>query len=605
MPVTKKRKKAKARPLKAAMPKDVEEAILLVKKNERDEAARRLRDVLQRRPKDAHAHLGMAMIALHMAQNMDGLRLVRAALELGLDSSEAHRLHGIALNELGAQAAAVDALKACLQRAPDDYHALCHIAKALNTLGRYEESLGHIEAALRARPDDPLPLNELLSAARQLGYWDRAHLALEALTRIADREIAQGRMSSLAPFTGVTAGIPASLHRRIAKTWAAHTGTTDKKRPRPKVRPKDVLHVAYLSPDLNGHPVGMLMAPVFESHDRTRVRVSAIALKSAVDATTERIREGADAFLCAHAMDDDELEAWIRGHEVDILVDCAGYTLQNRNAVLAREPAPIRVHYLGYPGTLGPIVDYHLTVEARDPLETEAYEEPLVWLPRTFVAPDRLPEPESKPSRAQLGLPEDRRLFGFLGAHYRIEAQVWDAWMQILDQAPEVDLILMDGPARPRLEGRARDAGHRERLRFLPRSLLSQSWAQTLLDLYLDTFVVSAGTGGIVTVYSGVPLLTVKGPKPESRTGAAVVSAMGRPDMAADDRAAYVARAIELGRDFDQLVELRRDFKARRTTAPLFDTPAFARDLEDAYEQMWRRALEGRPFESFRVSPPE
>ncbi len=607
MPATKKRKKAKAPPrAPLRMPEDVKSAIALATGGDYDGAAVRLRDVLEKRPRDAHAHQGMAIVALNLAQNHDGLKLVQSAMTLGLDSAEIHRLRGIALNELGAHAASVEAFERSLAREPDNYHSRCHIAKVLNTLRRYEEALGHAEAALRQRPDDPMPVNELLGAARQLGLWDRAELALKTMMRIAEREVAQGRMSSLTPFAGVVCGVPAELHNRIARSWARFQGTSTKSQPRPPVRPKDVLHVAYLSPDLNVHPVGMLLEPVFRWHDRERVTVSALSLKNAYDRITERIEASADHFVAAHRMDDNELEAWIRENEVDVLVDCAGYTLQNRNAVLVREPAPIRVHYLGYPGTLGTrLVDYHLTVEARDPVDTEAYDEALVFLPGSFVAPDSLPRPEVLPTRLSHGLPADRRLFGFLGVHYRIEPRVWAAWMEILRAAPEVDLVLMDGPARPRLETRAREAGFADRLHFLPHALLSKTWSQVMLDLYLDTFVVTAGTGGIITVYSGVPLLTVKGPKPESRTGAAVVSALGRPDMAVDDEAAYVARAIELGRDGASLRALRRDFEARRATAPLFDAPRFARDLEDAYRQMWDRAVEGRPFESFRVRPSE
>jgi len=605
MPATKKRKKT---PPKAPhrMPDDVKAAIALATSGDYDGAAVGLRDILAKRPRDAHAHQGMAMVALNLAQNHDGLKLVKSAMLLGLDSAEIHRLHGIALNEVGAHVASVEAFERSLAKDPDNYHSRCHLAKVLNTLRRYEEALGHAEAALRQRPDDPMPINELLGAARQLGLWDRAELALQTMMRIAEREIEQGRMSSLTPFAGVVCGVPEGLHKRIARSWARHQGTSRADRPRPPAQAKGVLHVAYLSPDLNVHPVGMLLEPVFRHHDRARVRVSALSLKNAYDGITERIEASADHFVAAHQMDDNELEAWIRRNEVDVLVDCAGYTLQNRNAVLVREPAPIRVHYLGYPGSVGTrLVDYHLTVEARDPFDTEAYDEALVFLPGSFVAPDSLPRPDQLPCRADYGLPEGRRLFGFLGIHYRIEPRVWAAWMEILRAAPEVDLVLMDGPARPRLEARAREAGFGDRLHFLPHALLSKTWIQVLLDLYLDTFVVTAGTGGIITVYSGVPLLTLQGPKPESRTGAAVVSAMGRADMAVDDEAAYVARAVAYGRDGEALRSLRSDFEARRATAPLFDAPRFARDLEDAYRQMWDRAVEGRPFERFRVTPRE
>jgi len=43
---------------------------------------------------------------------------------------------------------------------------------------------------------------------------------------------------------------------------------------------------------------------------------------------------------------------------------------------------------------------------------------------------------------------------------------------------------------------------------------------------------------------------------------------------------------------------------AARATAPLFDSPRYARDLERAYRAMWQRALAGAPLEHIVLSPP-
>lgn len=57
----------------------------------------------------------------------------------------------------------------------------------------------------------------------------------------------------------------------------------------------------------------------------------------------------------------------------------------------------------------------------------------------------------------------------------------------------------------------------------------------------------------------------------------------------------YEQTAIALAHDPVRLTELRQRIAANRTSAPLFDTPRFARSLERAYDTMRRQKLAGGP----------
>ena len=67
----------------------------------------------------------------------------------------------------------------------------------------------------------------------------------------------------------------------------------------------------------------------------------------------ERLERGFDRFVDAAGWPALRLAQSIRNDGIDILVDLKGHTEGAPPSVLALRPAPIQVHYLGYPGTLG------------------------------------------------------------------------------------------------------------------------------------------------------------------------------------------------------------------------------------------------------------
>ena len=102
---------------------------------------------------------------------------------------------------------------------------------------------------------------------------------------------------------------------------------------------------------------------------------------------TEQLRLASSHWYSIYNKPDGEVANLIQSHEIDILVDLAGHSADNRINVFALKPAPIQINWLGYPNTTGlHTIDYRFTDSIADPpgLSENLYTEKLVRLPHGF-----------------------------------------------------------------------------------------------------------------------------------------------------------------------------------------------------------------------------
>src|SRR6185312_9103170 len=130
---------------------------------------------------------------------------------------------------------------------------------------------------------------------------------------------------------------------------------------------------------------------------------------------------------------------------IDILVDLKGHTENAPPTLLAMRPAPIQVHYLGYPGTLGGNLADYLIGDAvvTPPEDAGDYAETLALLPGSYQINDRERPIAPTPSRAELDLPRSGVVLCCFNSGYKFNPEVFDAWMRILAQVPEAVLWLL------------------------------------------------------------------------------------------------------------------------------------------------------------------
>ena len=112
-------------------------------------------------------------------------------------------------------------------------------------------------------------------------------------------------------------------------------------------------------------------------------------------------------------------------------------------------------------------------------------------------------------------------------------------------------------------------------------------------DLFLDTQPYNAGTTASDALRMGLPMLTLKGESYQARMGASIVNALNLPELITDTAEEYESLAIELAKNPEKLKAIKDKLESNLSTAPLYDTKLFARNIETAYTKMYERYHQG------------
>jgi predicted O-linked N-acetylglucosamine transferase (SPINDLY family) len=552
---------------------------------------------------DAHNNRGGALRALNRLA--EALESFDRAIALQPAYAEAFNNRGVVLRELGRTEEALRSCERAIVLKPDFADAFKTRGDALRGLGRLPDAIQSYE---RARALDPvLPYVDGLILHARMILCDWTDLA-PAVARVLDG-VERGARSAL-PFQLLAVPSTPAQQRRCAEIAIRHAFPSAAPAPaRLPAHTRERIVLGYFSPDFHEHPVANLAAELFELHDRDRFEVIAFSYDaSPSDAMRERLRRGFDRFVEVAGKTDREIAALARSLRIDIAVDLAGHTRDARLGIFVHAPAPIRAHFLGYPGTLGaPFVDYLIA----DPIvipdaQRRGYAEAIAYLPDTCQPNDRQSRiAERTFARAELALPDDAFVFCCFNRSDKIEPGVFAIWMRLLQRVQRSVLWLHASnaavPGNLRREAEARGVAG-DRLVFAPGMSLPEHLARhRAADLFLDTLHFNAHTTASVALWAGLPVLTCPGETFISRVGASLLHAVGLPELVAGSPAEYEARAWHLATHPDELAAIRHRLAAHRSTFPLFDTPRFARNLESAYERMWQRQRQGLPPQDIRV----
>jgi tetratricopeptide (TPR) repeat protein len=556
-------------------------------------------------PQHAQVLINRSNLLLRLQRHAQAMRDLELVLRLRPSMPEAHNNLGYLLSTLGQTTQAVERFQRAIKLRPDYAEAHYNLACSLQKLQQYAQALASFDRARALDPERPYLLGDRLHARMQACEW-AGHAA--DLAQLVGRIEAGERASPCFPVLALIDD-PA-LQCKAAQTWVAdrHPACAEGVSfPAPVAAQR--IRIGYFSADFRQHPVALLMAGVFESHDRQEFEITGFSYgRHPDDAMRERIRVSLDRYEDVRDQSDAEVAALARSLGIDIAIDLGGYTEHARTGIFAARAAPVQLGYLGYLGSMGaPYMDYILADETLiPPAMQQHYQEQIAYLPSYQANDFRVPVEAGRVSRASLNIPEQAFVFACFNNNYKITPFMFDSWMRILQQVPDSVLYLyvVNALAQENLQREAQQRGvAADRLLFAERLAMSDYLSRyQCCDLYLDTLPYNAGTTASDALWAGLPLLTCRGHALAARMGASLLQALDLPELITESLADYERMAITLAQQPQRLAELRARLQANRDSARLFDTRRFTRSLEQAYTRMQQRRLAGESPQLVRVS---
>lgn len=546
---------------------------------------------------EIHCNLASSLHALGLQQR--ALTHAERAIALQPALAQAHANCGVILCALHRTADAVPRFKHACSLAPsvaENWHNLGH---ALSASRAYRAALACFQRLRQLQPNYPFAAGAALSCMQHLSQWDGDFLAL----REQVCQQARAGQPACPPFAGLALSSDAALQLQMAQTWVQweHPGCVRWRGADNALAPRAKIRLGYFSADFHAHATGHLMAGLIEQHQREAFEVLLFSYgPRTADTMQARLRAASDAFIDLSNLSDSQAVQRARAQALDIAIDLKGHTQNNRLGLFARGVAPLQLHYLGYPGSLGTdCIDYFVAdQQVVPPAMTRHFHEKLIWLPDCYqVNDDQRARASSGPSRAALGLPDTGFVFCCFNNNYKITPELFALWMRVLRGVPDSVLWLLQDHAdvAPALRQHAlRHGVAPHRLVFAPVVAQSDHLARiAAADLFLDTLPFNAHTNASDALWMGCPVLTCRADSTASRVAASLLHTLALDELVTTNLTDYETLAITLTQQPERLQHLRRHLLHQRDRTPLYQTRRFTRQLEAAYQQIHQRRLAG------------
>ena len=354
------------------------------------------------------------------------------------------------------------------------------------------------------------------------------------------------------------------------------------------------IKLAFLSADIkNEHSITAFLKTIIKNvnKDKFELILFSNSNKNKEDETPPDLKIYFDKWINIQNLNDIEAINIIRKNNINIMIDLMGLSSLNRLSLFKNRLAPIQILWLGYNNTSGlSQMDYLIA----DPNlikknEVKFYSEKILFLPNIWNCHSGF-SILRKENPAPL-INNNHITFGSFNNTNKISDEVVSVWSNILKSTNNSRLIIKSSHVYSDeiLKEKFEKNKVLNQIIFLDRksSFKEHIDEYKKIDLALDTFPYNGVTTSFEAIWMGVPILTLKGFNPNSRAGESINKNLNMNYLIADNKDEYVLKAIELSKNFEKVIEIRKNIFDKALESNLFNDKKFSKEFYESLEKIY------------------
>tara|TARA_B100000787_G_scaffold31975_1_gene21673 strand:- start:949 stop:2631 length:1683 start_codon:yes stop_codon:yes gene_type:complete len=360
------------------------------------------------------------------------------------------------------------------------------------------------------------------------------------------------------------------------------------------IRKNKKIKLAFLSSDVvNTHSVISFLKTILKHVDKDKFELIFFSnhIVNKDKETPIDIKIYFDEWINIKNLNDIEAISIIRKNNINIIIDLMGLTSPNRLVLFKNRLAPIQILWLGYNNTSGlSQMDYLIA----DPNlikknELKLYSEKILFLPNIWNCHSGLGI-----SRIETPAPliKNKHItFGSFNNAFKISDEVISVWSKILKSINNSKLIIKSSfnYSDKILKEKFEKNQVFNQVIFLDKTNSFEEHINEYkkIDIALDTFPYNGVTTSFEAIWMSVPVLTLKGFNPNSRAGESINKNLNMNYLIADNKDEYVLKAVELSKNFEKVIEIRKYLFAKALASNLFNDKKFSKEFYENLEKIY------------------
>ncbi len=357
----------------------------------------------------------------------------------------------------------------------------------------------------------------------------------------------------------------------------------------------DKIRIGFVSRDFSRyHSVTFFVKKLLQYLDRSKFKTYVFSFSDQFDDSSKEIKDISEKWFNFQNLNNQETIEQIQKERIEILVDIGGLTSSKRIEIFKSRVSPMQISWLAYCNTIGfKNIDYLIADENLIKKEENFYSEKIIKLKNIWNAHSGF---EFKRNSSETPAKKNNYItYGSFNNFLKISPETAYAWSEILKKSKNSKLILKSSNnSYPKtIIDIFKLNGVLDSIEFYNRmdypSLNEHLNLYKKVDIALDTFPYNGVTTTFEALWNGVPTLTVSGYNFNSRCGSSILKNANLSEFVLKNPKEYVAKALDLSNDINNLSILRKDIFNKILDTPLFDTKKFASNFGKSLLKVYQR----------------